>query len=414
MRITRCLTLIAAVIAMGVAVAQNMADDYDQGPNLRLPEGYSMGPVAVVGPNRIGADMVFELWRPFWQETQAKVRNGKMSAAEGDAKLHEEWERAVRALVKDELFFQEAEREHNSFINAIVERFSRGGDPRPRSQIAADVRRMMQQDMDKSLRQFNAMEVKRSGGMLKLHKVLEGRGLTYAEWQTRLKKRAFTEFYLHQILKPRAPNPGPRQVQQYYASHPDEFSRPGTVKFRHVFFSTAKRGEEEAREDAVQTWEMLVDGEIDFETAVARYSDDEVSKPDGGLETEDEASDPEREAWLGDIRNALREESPGEIGPILESPFGFHVATLISIGPDQRIPFQEVRREIEGKLTGKVWEEETDRYFASIRKNTPIRVLMPDFPQHLSCAVLTGAPQRGPRIYSTSMPQVYSPRGGRR
>lgn len=419
MRKTCCLAFILAFMHSVVCgqdlvreYVQNFGQEADAGQP-RVPEAYSMGPVANVGHGRITADQVFELWTPVWNETLSKVRNGKLGAAEGDAKLHEEWQRALRALIKDELFYQEAEREHNSFVNSIVDRIMRGGADRPRSQVATEIRRAMQQDMEKYFRLLNSQVVKESGGMVKLHKVLEGRGLTFAEWQNRLKKKAFTQSYLHQILKPRAPDPGPRQVQQYYASHPEEFSQPGTVKFRHIFFSNTVRGQEEAREDAVQAWEMLVDGEVDFESAAARFSDDEESRARSGLETEPQASDLEREAWLADIRASLREETPGEIGPILESPFGCHVAMLLSIGPAQRVPFQEVRREIEGKLQGKIWEEETDRYFAAIRKNTPIQILMPTFPQHLSCAAQSGGSRRAPRVYNTAVPQIHSPRGGR-
>ena len=418
MRILRIFTLMLLVgqtVCPGGDLVQELAQPYadDSVQTAALGDPHAMGPVAMVGHSRVAADQVFELWTPVWLETQAKVRNGKLSPQEGDAKLHEEWQKAVLALIKDELFYQEAEREHNSYINAIVERVMRGGADRPRNQVVSEIRRLMAQDMDRFFRQLSAEVVKESGGMVKLHKVLEKRGITFLDWQNRLKKKAFTQSYLHQILKPRAPEPGPRQVQQYYANNPDEFSRPGVVKFRHIFFSNAKRGEEQARDDAVEAWERLVDGEVSFEQAVAEYSDDPESKARGGLETEEEASDLEREAWLADIRTALREERPGEIGSILESPFGCHVAMLVSIGSAQRVPFQEVRREIEGKLAGKVWEAETDRYFATIRKATDIRVVMQSFPPHLSCSAQAGVPQRQPRVYSTSMPQIHSPRGGR-
>ena len=420
MRITRLLlallTMMACVPVQGQDMIQDFTQTYSQdgAHPVVMPDAYSLGPVALVGHNRVGADQVFELWTPVWSETLSKVRNGKISPAEGDAKLLAEWEKAVFALIKDELFFQEAEREHNSFVNSIVDRMMRGGADRPRNQVASEIRRLMQQDMEKHFRRLNSEVIRESGGMIKLHKVLESRGLSFAEWQNRLKKKAFTQSYLHQILKPRAPDPGPRQVQQYYASHPDEFSRPGVVRFRHIFFSNSARGEEAAREDAVTVWEMLVDGEIGFDEAVEEFSDDPESKERGGLETEEEASDLERDAWLADIRSALREENPGALGPILESPFGCHVAMLESVGPPQRIPFQEVRKEIEGKLTGQVWEEETDRYFASIRKATDIKVLMPTFPAYLSCSAQAGLPMRQPRVYNTAVPQIHSPRGAKR
>lgn len=420
MRTTRLLLALLTFLLPAAAGAQDLVQDFveaygqDTPQTAPVPEAYLMGPVALVGHGRIGAEQVLELWTPVWSETQAKVRNGKMDPREGDAKLHVEWEKALRALIKEELFFQEAEREHSSMVNGLIDRMMRGGADRPRSQMAAEVRRLVQQDIDKHLRMLAAEVIKESGGRVKLHKVLESRGLTFMEWQNRLKKRAFSQSYLHMILKPRAPNPGPRQIQQYYSSNPDEFSRPGVVKFRHIFLSNSLRGEERARDDAVEAWERLVDGEIGFDAAVAEYSDDPESKARGGLETEAEASDPEREAWLADIRAALREETPDEIGPILESPFGCHVAVLLSIGPPQRVPFQEVRREIEAKLAGKIWEEETDRYFAEIRKATDIRILHSSFPPQMSCSAQAGVSRRQPRVVNTARPEILSPRGGRR
>ena len=415
MRHLRLVAVLAALVAFSLPLsAQDWVRDVtrdlqDAGEGRSLAGMAGAGPVAMVAHARVGADQVFELWTPLWRETQGKVRNGKMPAREGDARLQSEWQRVVRALIKDELFYQEAEREHASLINTIVDMYMRGGADRSRNQMASEVRRLMEQDMQKFFRQLNAEVVKDSGGMVKLHKVLEGRGLSFAEWQTRLQKKAFTQSYLHQILKPRTPSPGPRQIQAYYASHTDEFSKPGVVRFRHIFLSNAKRGQEQAREDAVEVWERVVDGEITFEEAAAEYSDDAESKARGGLETEEEASDPEREAWLADIRGALREEPPGEVGPILESPFGCHVAVLLSVGPPQKVPFSEVRREIEQKLAGKVWEEETDRYFASIRQKTDIRIIQPTFPASLSCAALMGSPAAGPRVYSTAYPEVIAP-----
>lgn len=405
----RAAPIFLALFLVGASFAADMlTPPVSSGPPPMI-DTQAMGPVASVGHARIGVEQVFELWTPMWYETLAKVRNGKLSAAEGDSKLNEEWRRALTALIKDELFFQEAEREHNSFVNAVADNFVRQGDPRPRGQIANEIRNAMQQDMDKYFRQLNADLIRESGGAVKLHKVLEGRGITFNEWQNRLRKKAFTQSYLHQILKPRTPEPGPRQIQEYYASHPDEFAQPGLVRFRHIYFSNAKRGAEQAREDAAEVWQLLVDGEMDFAAAAERFSDDEESKARGGLETGETASDPEREAWLADIRTALREETPEAIGPILESPFGCHIAMLYTIGQDRKIPFGEVRRDIERKLQSAVWEAETDRFFSVVRKNTDISVHMPNFPPSLSCASQAGLDARGPRVYQMTTPQIHTP-----
>ncbi len=375
---------------------------------------YGGGTAAEVGGGKVGIDQVFELWGPVWYETLAKVRNGKMSVQAGDEQLQKEWAFALRALIKEELFYQEAEREHSTMVNNYTEMVFRSqgdGYVKPRNQIAAEIRAMIKQDMDKSFREITNELIKESGGVIKLRKVLEGRGLSYRDWQERLRKKAFTQTYLSMILNPRAPAPGPKAVQDYYAAHTDEFTVPGLVRFRHIFFSKDARGGEEAAREAVSdVWGMLMDNEIDFETAAAQFSDDKVSSERGGLESEDAAADPEREAWLGDIRTALREETPGELAPILESPFGFHLAMLISIGPDSKIPFREVRKSIERKLANQVFQAESDKYFAVVRKNTPISIMAPNFPPELSCQAQQVRPTDVPSFYKmgeVGLPGLY-------
>ncbi len=410
-----CLAAPAMPSAAGQDLVRDFASSYSREAERTpvLPVDPSQ-PVALVGVGKVTAGDLLELWTPIWAETQARVRNRKLSPEQGDRRLQEEWEKALSALVKDELFFQEADREHASLLNAYVDRIMRQGADRPRTQIAAEIRRQMDANMQRYFRELNADVVRESGGMIKLSKVLESRNMSFADWQGRLKKKAFTQSYLHLILSPRAPEPGPRQIQRYYADHPEEFSTPGTVRFRHIFFSNAARGENEAREDAAEVWEMIAAGETTFEQAAATYSDDAESKARGGLETEPEAKDLERDAWLSDIRNALREETPGELGPILESPFGCHVAMLLSIGPAARVPFADVRRDIERKLSGEVWEEEADKYFASIARGAQVRIVQPVFPPSLSCEAQRGLPG-GPRVVSTARPEIRAaaPRRGR-
>ncbi len=407
------LVCLAAANAAGQDFVRDFASSYArEAERTPLPAVDPSQPVAYVGSGRITAGDLLEIWTPIWSETQARVRNRKLSPREGDLRLQEEWEKALAALVKDEVFFQEADREHSSLINAYVDQIMRQGADAPRAQVASEIRRQMDASMQRYFRELNADVVRESGGMIKLNRVLESRNMSFTDWQNRLKKKAFTQSYLQMILSPRAPEPGPRRIQQYYAEHPEEFSTPGTVRFRHIFFSNAARGESAAREDATEVWEMIAAKEIAFEAAAATYSDDPESKARGGLETEAEASDLEREAWLSDIRAALREETPGELGPILESPFGCHVAVLVSIGPANRTPFAEVRRDIERKLSGRVWEEETDKYFASIAKDTPVRIVQPVFPAHLSCAAQQGMPN-GPRVVNTARPEIRAAGRGR-
>ncbi len=411
LRATGCLLALAVCLTAG-APGAGFAGDFASGSAPVVYVEYSE-PVALVGASRITMGDVMELWSPLWSETLARVRTGKLTVREGDQRLHEEWSRAIDALVRDEAFFQEAELEFSSVLNEMARQYKNAGAAEPQNQIAAMLRRRANDEMQRDFQRINARAVREAGGRFKLESVLQSRNMSFNDWQTRLRKKAFTESYLGMTLGPSKYEPRPREIQEYYAGHPDEFSTPGTVRFRHIFFSNAARGEEEAREDAAAVWEMIAANEITFEAAAATYSDDGASKARGGLETEREADDLEREAWLSDIRAALREEKPGELGPILESPFGCHVAMLIDIGPGQKMPFSEVRVEIERKLSGQRWESAANEQYNKIRRKIDIRTRRNSFPRHLSCAAQQSMPQ-GPLIINTTRPEIRAARRIRR
>ncbi len=407
LRATGCLLALAACLA-----ANAPAGDFAGGSAPVMYVDYSE-PVAVVGASRITMGNVMELWSPLWSETLARVRTDRLTVREGDQRLHEEWSRAIDALIRDEVLYQEADLEFSSMLNEMARQHKNAGAVEPQNQIVAMLRREMNVGMQRDFQRINARAVREAGGRYKLESVLQSRNMSFNDWQNRLRKKAFTETYLSMTLGPSKYEPRPRDIREYRDEHTEEYYTPGTVRFRHIFFSNAARGEEEAREDAAAVWEMLAANEITFEEAARTYSDDEESKARGGMETEREAADLEREAWLSDIRSALREEKPDELGPILETPFGCHVAVLVAIGSGQKMPWTEVRDDIVNKLEGRMREQAVDERYARLRRQFSIRTRRDSFPRHLSCAAQQSMLQ-GPMIINTTRPEIRAARRIRR
>ena len=357
----------------------------EPGRPLHLP-----GLAAEVGGAPVFLDTVLEIWGPVWHDARARVRAGRLAPAEADRQLREEWRKALEAAVKDELFYREAVREFRGMVAEAIDQAyenarrssSRGGGaPANRAFIERELTRDIEQAVEQGASRLEAHYVQAGGGPQALQKSLVERGVSYADWRERLRRKAFTGMYFSRRGALHMGRPGPGRIQAYYRDHPEEFRKPDAVRFRHLFFSTEKRGAEAAYQAAADAWAELVQQPERFDELARALSDDPVSAARGGQDVYDSAPDSAGRDWLADVAKAAAEEPRDAIGPVLESPYGYHVAMLAARIPGGRTPFSEVRDAIEGKLAAEAESRELDRLYESLRRDVPIRILAPDFPE---------------------------------
>ncbi len=360
---------------------------------------------AEVGQGKIRVDQVFEVWGPAWYESMAKVRRGELPEDACDERLQKEWERALETVIREEVFYQEAVRTHEERLAQYIDQVyaqqqsrRRPGETGPsRKAVARAVRDRERRHIARAVNDLLDRYLRASGGVARLKKMLTERGLTWDKWRERLQKKGFVNRHLHMVLGPLVSrHVAPRDVRTMYREHKQDFVKPGRVVFRHILFSyEARGGEAAARVAARNVYDAIAMKRITFEAAARKHSDDLVSRARGGLE-EDLAEDPEREAWLAEIRQAVRKEKPGALGPILVSGKGCHLIELIRAEPGTPIPFREAQREIRERIYAERWEAATDKYYDELKELVRIQVLMPAFPQELSWAAR--AEQKRPPI----------------
>ncbi len=377
-------------------------------PPIQRPRPPQPGIAAEVGESKIMADQVFEVWGPAWYEAIAEVRRGRLTMEECDRRLQSEWEKSLETVIREEVFYQEAKRETEKLIQRLTDRFyevqsayaARRREPTPsRNAVEAEVRHRFQRTTERQLEDLVDRYVKASGGVERLKQVIANRGINWEEWRRRLERKAYTNTYLHEALSPVVPRePRPADIRDYYQQHKEEFVEPGKVVFRHILFSAQSRGSEDAaRLAAENVYRAIAEGRLTFEEAARKHSDDPRSRELGGLET-DLASEPEREAWLQNVREAVRKEKPGEMGPILVSPLGCHLVMLMSVEPTKPLPFSVAQRLIAKRIFTSKWEEEVQKLYATLRDKTRVRILAERFPPDLSCAAALPAERRLPTM----------------
>jgi parvulin-like peptidyl-prolyl isomerase len=137
-------------------------------------------------------------------------------------------------------------------------------------------------------------------------------------------------------------------IRAYYERNPLEFTVPARAHVRHILVAfrpgDPSGARSAARAKAAEALKRAKAGE-DFGALAREYSDDRASAAQGGDLGEITRGQVVKE--FGDAAFSLK---PGELSPVVESQFGFHVIRLEGMKPSRVRSLEECRAEIHGVL----------------------------------------------------------------
>jgi len=150
-----------------------------------------------------------------------------------------------------------------------------------------------------------------------------------------------------------------KEIQEYYDSHKQEFTRPERITLREIviLFEDATREEARSRADAVR---RELDAGADFEALVERES---------------QAPSSERGGLVGPFgRGELRPElekaafalQQGQVAGPVESSLAFHLVKLESRDPEEVTPLDKARDGISDQLREARFKEKIDAYLKKL------------------------------------------------
>jgi peptidyl-prolyl cis-trans isomerase C len=140
-----------------------------------------------------------------------------------------------------------------------------------------------------------------------------------------------------------APQPNLEALaHEQYLANPEQFQAPEQVHVSHILISTKEQSEAEARARAEEVLALVNNGEKPFAELALEYSQDasvQQNRGDLGYIARGRMVKPFEEA-------AFAMQKPGEISPIVETQYGFHIIRFADRKPARQKRFEEVKKEL--------------------------------------------------------------------
>ncbi len=170
------------------------------------------------------------------------------------------------------------------------------------------------------------------------------------------------------------PEPTADDVKAYYTEHEARFSKPESVRARHILIavqatnSAAEKAVKKAKAETLR--QQVVDSKgAEFET-LARANSDCPSKARGG-----DLGEFRKGQMVAAFEKAAFALQTNEISPVVETDFGYHVIQALEHQEARTVPLEEVRQQIALQIRGRRLQEQAAPFIKGLREKAKIEYL---------------------------------------
>ncbi|WP_226685745.1 nitrogen fixation protein NifM [Stutzerimonas stutzeri] len=208
-------------------------------------------------------------------------------------------------------------------------------------------------------------------GPLALRKALADGGLDEAGLRQLLARELKVETVLQRVCAG-LPEITDTDVSLYYFTHPERFVRPATRLARHILITINEDFPENGRTSAWRRINLIAERLLRkpqrFAEQALKHSECPSAMDGGNLGlVRPGMLYPQLEACLFALR-------AGEIGPVVETPMGFHLVFCEAIHPAGQLTLQEVLPRLREKLRARQHERHQRAWLAGLLQPAPSRM----------------------------------------
>jgi peptidyl-prolyl cis-trans isomerase SurA len=215
-----------------------------------------------------------------------------------------------------------------------------------------------------------------------LKALMQKQGLSLEE-ERRQHERSFVAMeYLRNLIRTEVEVIDREMMLDYYRQNPKEFSRPERVSWQWIFvdidtFSkpdpknpgrlAPDLGEARRYAEMVHAKLKAARTKEEFDALVSQYAHGRSKTNNGQGEGQTRG-----EIRPADLENQVFSLRPGETGPIVETPTGFHLVRLVEHTPGGTVSFEEACPDIKRRLQNKIGQAEYLKVLKDLRAKAHI------------------------------------------
>jgi peptidyl-prolyl cis-trans isomerase C len=156
--------------------------------------------------------------------------------------------------------------------------------------------------------------------------------------------------------------PSDKEIEQFYQKNKEKFKRPESAHARHILIAKAAgddgKANTEKKNKAEALRKQLIDG-ADF-AELAKQNSDCPSKQNGG-----DLGVFAKGQMVKPFENAAFSQKIKEIGPVVETDFGYHIIQVLERKPEQ---IMDLDNTVKGRITSIIEQQKLQEAFAKLMK----------------------------------------------
>jgi len=164
-----------------------------------------------------------------------------------------------------------------------------------------------------------------------------------------------------------------QDIKTFYDQNPDQFQRPEGFKASHILIAVPNGATAEQKQAARAEAEGLlkqIRGGADFAALAKAHSKDSSSVNGGDLGYFGKGQ------MVPPFEQAVEKLKVGEVSPVVETQFGFHIIKLTDKQPARAVPLAEVSQRIGQYLVMQQQSAKANEYVRALRARSKIDILM--------------------------------------
>ena len=226
---------------------------------------------------------------------------------------------------------------------------------------------------DEELTAELANQSQRFGGMEQFESALQQQGLSVDIVKAEMRKELSVQRWVENDVIP-ALTVTEEAKRAFYDENQDVMVEPKEFRAAHILISADQDAAPEAREQArtkAAALRGMIEAGQDFAELAAKNSGDPGSKDNGG-----------ELPWMSEgqtvppFEAAMKAMSPGDLSPVVETQFGYHIIRLLETRGGGVTPYPDVQERIEQFLKQQGIQEELESQIEELRGAAAIEVFI--------------------------------------